>query len=100
MRFEIADDAKLVSPCCRARRQTQIGAFMAETLEQASRHWYRSPLAYILLVSNALCFAVCVALLMFKGANGPLVALTIGTGLMAAAGLAGSICASRHPPAV
>ncbi len=54
-----------------------------------------SPLKLVLLAINAVCFGACVVLLVVGTASGPLVVLTIATGLSFTAGLIGAIVASR-----
>jgi hypothetical protein len=54
-----------------------------------------SPLRITLLAVNALCFGGCVVLLAVGTASGPLLLLTIGTGLSLGAGVAGAITALR-----
>ncbi|MCL4180217.1 MAG: hypothetical protein KJ072_21050 [Verrucomicrobia bacterium] len=58
------------------------------------RDWM-SPVRITLLAVNAVCFGGCVVLLALGTASGPLVLLTIGTGLSLGAGVAGAIMASR-----
>jgi hypothetical protein len=58
------------------------------------REWL-PPLRITTLAINAVCFGACVVLLAVRGANGPLVLLTIGTGLASGTGLAGAILGSR-----
>jgi hypothetical protein len=54
-----------------------------------------SPLRITLLAINAVCFGACVVLLLVGTPSGPLLVLTIATGLSFAAGLTGAIVASR-----
>ena len=56
---------------------------------------WMSPFRIILLVIHTLCFGACVVLLASGASGGPLVLLTIGTGLSLGAGLIGAILASR-----
>jgi hypothetical protein len=58
------------------------------------RDWL-SPLKITLLAINAVCFGGCVVLLALGTVSGPLVLLTVGTGLSLGAGLAGAIIAWR-----
>ena len=57
---------------------------------------YLSPLKISLLAVNAVCFGACVVLLALGSGGGPLVLLTVGTGLSFAAGLAGAIMTARR----
>jgi hypothetical protein len=59
------------------------------------RKWL-SPLELTLLVINAVCFGGLVVLLALGSGNGPLVLLTIATGLSLTAGLIGALVASRR----
>jgi hypothetical protein len=54
-----------------------------------------SPLRITLLATNAVCFGGCVVLLALGTVSGPLVLLTVGTGLSLGAGVAGAMIASR-----
>ena len=65
-----------------------------ETEGTAWPHWI-SPRKTILLAINAVCFGGCLVLLAIGTTSGPLVLLTIGTGLLFLAGLTGAIVASR-----
>jgi hypothetical protein len=56
---------------------------------------YLSPLKITLLAINAVCFGGYIVLLAFGAGGGPLVLLTIGTGLSLGAGLTGAIVAAR-----
>jgi hypothetical protein len=58
------------------------------------REW-NSPFHLILPVNNAVFFGGCIALLACGASGGTLVMLSIGTGLLLGAGLAGAITASR-----
>jgi len=58
------------------------------------RGWI-SPLKLTLLAINAVCFGALVVLLILSQPSGPLVGITIATGLSFAAGLTGAILASR-----
>ena len=55
-----------------------------------------SPLKITLLAINAVCFGACIVLLVFGAGGGPLVLLTIATGLSFGSGLTGAIVASRR----
>jgi hypothetical protein len=55
-----------------------------------------SPLRITILAINAVCFGGCLVLLALGTASGPLVLLTIATGLSFGAGLMGAIVASRE----
>ncbi len=57
---------------------------------------YLPPLKLTLLAMNAVCFGACVVLLALGSVSGPLVLLTIGTGLALFAALTGAIIASRR----
>jgi hypothetical protein len=57
---------------------------------------YLSPLKVSLLAVNAICFGGCVVLLALGSGGGPLVLLTVGTGLSFAAGVTGAIIAARR----
>ncbi len=67
------------------------------TTEKQNRDWreYLSPLKITLLAINAVCFGVGVVLLALGAGSGPLILLTIGTGLTFVAGLTGAIVALR-----
>jgi len=67
------------------------------TTEKQHSDWrgYLSPLKITLLAINAVCFGACIVLLAFGAGSGPLVVLTIGTGLSFGAGLTGAIVAAR-----
>jgi predicted NBD/HSP70 family sugar kinase len=67
------------------------------TTEKQQSEWreYLSPLQLTLLAINAVCFGGCLVLLAIGAGDGPLVLLTIGTGLAFGAGLAGAIVAGR-----
>lgn len=54
-----------------------------------------SRLKITLLASNGVCFGGCVVLLALGTASGPLMLLTIGTGLSLGAGMAGAMTAWR-----
>ena len=58
------------------------------------RQWI-SPLRLTLLAVNAFVFGGCVVLLTLGTASGPMIGLTIATGLSFGAGLTGAIIASR-----
>ena len=68
-----------------------------KTTEKQISEWreYLSPLKIALLAINAVCFGACVVLLVSGAESGPLVLLTVGTGLSFLAGLAGAIIAAR-----
>jgi len=66
----------------------------SEKQDACWRKWL-SPLRITSLAINAVCFGGCIVLLAFGAASGPLVFLTIGTGLSFGAGLGGAILASR-----
>ena len=55
-----------------------------------------SPLKLILLAINAVCFGGCLVLLAAGKGDGPVVLLTVATGLMLFAGLTGALIASRQ----
>ena len=55
-----------------------------------------SPLRVTLLVINAVCFGACLVLLAAGKGGGPVVLLTIGTGLMLFAGVTGALIACRR----
>jgi hypothetical protein len=74
---------------------TSIGAGNMNANGSSDWRSYLSPLKLSLLAVNAVCFGACVVLLTFGSGGGPLVLLTIGTGLSAGAGLTGAIIASR-----
>jgi hypothetical protein len=57
---------------------------------------YISPLKLSLLAVNAVCFGGFIVLLALGKSSGPLVGMTIATGLMLFAGLAGALVASRR----
>ena len=57
---------------------------------------YLSPLKLILLSVNALCFGGCLVLLALGSAGGPMVLLTVGTGLSLFGGLTGALIATRR----
>ncbi|MCK9315795.1 MAG: hypothetical protein EOM59_14445 [Clostridia bacterium] len=67
------------------------------TTEKQQSDWrgYLSPLKITLLAINAVCFGACIVLLMLGAGGGPLVLLTIGTGLALGAKLTGAIVAAR-----
>jgi len=52
-----------------------------------------SPIKLILLAINAVCFGGCLVILAAGNVSGPLVLLTIGTGLSLFAGLTGALIA-------
>jgi hypothetical protein len=58
------------------------------------RNWI-SPLKLTLLAINAVCFGAFIVLLIVGKPSGPLVGITIATGLSLGAGLTGAIVASR-----
>lgn len=53
-------------------------------------------LRVILLTINTFCFGCCLVLLMAGAMSGPLILLTVGTGLCAGAGLAGVLMNLRQ----
>jgi hypothetical protein len=55
-----------------------------------------SPLKLSLLVVNAVCFGGFIVFLALGKSSGPLVGMTVATGLMLFAGLAGALMASRR----
>ena len=57
---------------------------------------YLSPWKITLLAINGVCFGACVALLASGSERGPLVLLTVGTGLSFFSGLVGAILAARQ----
>jgi hypothetical protein len=57
---------------------------------------YLSPLKLSLLVVNAVCFGGFIVFLALGKSSGPLVGMTVATGLMLFAGLAGALMASRR----
>jgi hypothetical protein len=59
------------------------------------REWL-SPLKITLLAINAVCLGGCIVLLAVGRGGGPLILLTIATGLSFGAGLTGAIMASRQ----
>jgi len=65
--------------------------------EKKNSGWreYPSPLKLALTAINAVCFGAGLVLLALGNSSGPLVLLTIGTGLSATVGLVGAIVASR-----
>jgi hypothetical protein len=67
------------------------------TTEKQHSDWreYLSRLKITLLAINAVCFGACIVLLAFGTGGGPLVLLTIGTGLSLGAGLTGAIVVAR-----
>ena len=65
--------------------------------KNTSRREWISPGRITSLVINAICFGACIVLLAVGTASGPLVLLTIATGLSLGAGLTGAIAASRKP---
>lgn len=67
----------------------------SEKKKNSSPGEWISPGKIVSLVINSICFGVCIVLLVGGTANGPLVLLTIGTGLSLGAGLTGAIAASR-----
>lgn len=64
----------------------------------SSEKWgvYLSPLRLSLLTVNAFCFGGLLVLLALRTPSGPLVVLTIATGLSLFAGFAGALIASRR----
>lgn len=70
---------------------------IVKTTEKQSSDWreYLSPFKITLLAINAVCFGGCIVLLALTAGGGPLVLLTIGTGLSLTAGLSGAIVAGR-----
>ena len=60
------------------------------------RRAYLSPVKISLLAVNAVCFGGCVVLGALGCGGGPLVLLTVGTGLSFAAGLTGAIMTARR----
>lgn len=88
----------------RKRRGRAFGGNLIEemnTTEKRHSDWreYLSPLKLALLAINAMCFGGCIVLLAFGVGSGPLILLTIGTGLSLGAGLIGAIVASRKAAA-
>ncbi len=67
----------------------------APAMRSTSWRDWMFPLRVALLAINAVCFGGCVVFLAVGTASGPLVLLTIGTGLSLGAGVAGAIIASR-----
>ena len=67
------------------------------TTEKQQSDWrgYLSPLKITLLAINAVCFGACIVLLVLGAGGGPLVLLTIGTGLSLGTKLTGAIVAAR-----
>lgn len=68
---------------------------MADKDMSCWRGWL-SPLKLTLLAINAVCFGACIVLLAVGSASGPLLGLTIATGLCLTAGLVGALVASRR----
>ncbi|MCL5742635.1 MAG: hypothetical protein M1541_01720 [Acidobacteria bacterium] len=68
------------------------------TTEQREAGWreYLSPLRLTLLAVNGVCFGGSLVLLALGNASGPVIVLTIGTGLSFGALVAGAITASRR----
>lgn len=58
------------------------------------RHWV-SPLGILLLAANALCFGMCLVLLSSGRGSGPLIVVTLATGLSMGAGVIGAVMAWR-----
>lgn len=69
-----------------------------DTHEKSNPSWHEwlSPLKIILLAINAVCFGGCIVLVAVGRGGGPLILLTIATGLSFGAGLTGAILASRQ----
>lgn len=63
--------------------------------EDPCQRWL-SPLRITLLAINAVCFGAFLVLLAVGTASGPVVVLTIATGLSFGAGLAGALIAARN----
>ena len=58
--------------------------------------WYRTPLGLIVLCTVAVAFGGHLVLLALTEPSGPKVLLTISTGLMFLAGLAGAVISARR----
>lgn len=69
---------------------------MASPGEQSSWREYATPTQLTLLTVNAVCFGGCVAFLAVGRSSGPLLLLTIGTGLSMSVGLTGALLAARQ----
>ena len=69
-----------------------------DTAGKSDSSWseWLSPLKITLLVINAVCFGACIVLLAVGRGSGPLILLTIATGLSLGAGLTGAILALRQ----
>lgn len=79
-----------------SNRTPQENSAMSERdVKKASCRQWLSPLRLSLLAINAVCFGACLVLLAIGTASGPLVLLTIGTGLSLGAGLAGALVAAH-----
>lgn len=63
---------------------------------EAGWHAYLSPLRLTLLAVNGVCFGGLLVLLALGKASGPVIVLTIGTGLSFGALVAGALTASRQ----
>jgi len=68
------------------------------TNDSSEKSWreYLSPLKLSLLVVNAVCFGALLVVLALGTLSGPLVLITIATGLSLFAGLAGALMASKR----
>ena len=68
-----------------------------DTTNKQHLEWreYLSPLLITLLAINTICFGGFIVLLAIGAGGGPLVLLTIGTGLAFGAGLAGALIAGH-----
>ena len=66
--------------------------------DRSEKSWlvYLSPLRLSLLIVNAVCFGGLLVLLALGTPSGPLVGLTIATGLSLFAGFTGALVASRR----
>jgi heme A synthase len=69
---------------------------MANDSSEKSWRVYLSPLRLSLLIVNAVCFGGLLVVLALGTPSGPLVVLTIATGLSLSAGFAGALVASRR----
>ena len=69
-----------------------------DTTSKSNSSWseWLSPLKITLLVVYAICFGGCIVLLAVGRGGGPLILLTIATGLSLGAGLIGAILALRQ----
>ena len=84
-----------VKQCVQRLFRPEEEAKITITTKKQHSGWrvYLSPLRITLLVINVVCFGGCIVLLTFGTVTGPLLLLTVGTGLSSGAGLTGVIVA-------